>query len=33
MREIFRIGKYEEKIKLDKIWGYQNEEIFLKHER
>ena len=25
--EIFRIGKYEEKITFDKIWGYHNEEI------
>ena len=33
MHEIFRIGKYEEKIKFDKIWGYQNEEILLKQER
>ena len=24
--EIFRVGKYE-KIKFDKIWGYQNEGI------
>ena len=23
--EIFRIGKYEEKIKCDKFWGYHNE--------
>ena len=22
--EIFRVGKYEEKIKFDLIWGYQN---------
>ena len=24
--EIFRVGKYEEKIKFDKIWVYQNWE-------
>ena len=22
--EIFRVGKYNKKIKFDKIWGYQN---------
>ena len=22
--EMFRVGKYEEKIKFDKIWAYQN---------
>ena len=30
MQEIFTIGKYDEKIKFDKIWGYQNEGIPLK---
>ena len=28
----FQVGKYEEKLKFDKIWGYQDEEIFLKQE-
>ena len=28
--DIFRIGKYEEKIKFNKNWWYQNEEILLK---
>ena len=28
--EIFRICKYEEKMKYDEIWGCQNEEIFFK---
>ena len=26
------MGKYEEKIKFDKIWGYQNEGIRLQQE-
>ena len=25
--EIFRIGKYEQTINFDKIWGYKNEEV------
>ena len=28
-----RVGKYEEKIKFDKIWGYQNTGIFCKQGR
>ena len=24
MHEIFSVGKYEEEIKFEKIWGYQN---------
>ena len=31
--EIFKIGKYEKKIKCDKIWGYLNEGIPLKQGR
>ena len=31
IHEIFGDGKYEEKILFDKIWGYQNKGIFLKH--
>ena len=31
--EIFRICKYEEKIKFDEIWGYQNEGILFKQGR
>ena len=31
--EIFRIGKYEKKIKFDKIWRYLNEGIPLKQRR
>ena len=31
--EIFRTCKYQEKIKFDEIWGYQNEGIPLKQGR
>ena len=27
--EIFRIQNYEDKVKFDKIWGYQNKGISL----
>ena len=23
-KEIFKVSKYKEKIKFDKVWGYQN---------
>ena len=33
MHQNFRIDKNKEKIKFDKIWGYQNEGISLKQGR